>query len=136
MKLIIAIIRPEKLEAVEAALHERKACLMSVSQVLSDGREPGWTAIYRGAEFHVQPPKLRLEITVDDWLVEAVIEAIIHAGSTGHSGQIGDYRVCVMPLDEYIASTMAKESIKDLGIRLPAAPPRVGDLNASVGRPY
>jgi nitrogen regulatory protein P-II 2 len=48
MKLIIAIIRPEKLAAVQAALHEREACLISVSQVLGDGREPGRTGIYRG----------------------------------------------------------------------------------------
>ena len=54
MKLIIAIIRPAKLAAVQAALTEVKACLISVSQVLGGGREPGRTGIYRGVEFRVQ----------------------------------------------------------------------------------
>ena len=76
MKLIIAIIRPENLEVVQAALHERKACLISVSQVLGDGREPGRTGIYRGTEFRVRRPKLRLEIAADDRGVEAAVEAI------------------------------------------------------------
>jgi nitrogen regulatory protein PII len=86
MKLIIAIIGPEKLEVVEATLHEREACLMSVSQVLGDGREPDSTTIYRATEFRVRRPKLRLEAVVDDWLVEAAVEAIAHPGSTGDSG--------------------------------------------------
>jgi nitrogen regulatory protein P-II 2 len=94
MKLIIAIIRPEKLAAVQAALTELKACLISVSQVLGGGREPGRTGMYRGVEFRVQPPKLRLEIAADDWLVEGAVEAIMRAESTGHSGQIGD---CGLP---------------------------------------
>jgi nitrogen regulatory protein PII len=109
MKLIIAIIRPENLEVVQAALHERKACLISVSQVLGDGREPGRTGIYRGTEFRVRRPKLRLEIAADDWGVEAAVEAILRVGSTGDSGQIGDCKVLVMHLDECDASVMADE---------------------------
>ena len=109
MKLIIAIIRPENLAAVQAALTEREACLISVSEVLGDGREPGRTGIYRGTEFRVRRPKLRLEIAVDDWVVEGAVEAIIRAGSTGDSGQIGDCKVLVMQLDEYVASVMANE---------------------------
>jgi nitrogen regulatory protein PII len=55
MKLIIAIVRPEKLAAVQAAIDEREASLMAVSQVLADQREPGCTGIYRGSEFHIGP---------------------------------------------------------------------------------
>lgn len=109
MKLIIAVIAPENLEAVEAALHEREACLMSVSQVLGGGKEPGCTTVYRGAEFHVRRPKLRLEITVDDWLVDAAVEAVVRAGFTGNSGQSRDCKVCVMSLDDYAPSAITKE---------------------------
>ena len=109
MKLIIAIIGPEKLEAVEAALHEQEACLISVSHVMGDGRESGRTTIYRGTEFRVQQPKLRVEIVVDDWFVDGVVKAIVHASSTGDSGQSDDSRVCVMHLDEYVTSRIAQE---------------------------
>ena len=109
MKLIIAIIRPEKLAAVQAALTEHEAYLMSFSEVLGDGREPGRTGIYRGVEFRVRWPKLRLEIVVEDWLVEGAVETIIRAGSAGDSGQIGDCKVLVMQLDGYVASAIANE---------------------------
>jgi nitrogen regulatory protein PII len=109
MKLIIAMIRPEHLAAVQAALTEQEACLMSVSEVLGEGREPGCTGMYRGVEFRVQRPNLRLEIVVDDWIVEGAVETIIRAGSTGHTGLIGDCKVLVMQLDGYVASVMANE---------------------------
>jgi nitrogen regulatory protein P-II 2 len=109
MKLIIAIIPPEKWAAVQAALHEREACLMSVSEVLGDGKGPRYTAVYRGTEFRVWRPKLRLEIAVEDWLVEEAVETIIRAGCTGDSGQVGDGKVFVTPLDRSIASGMANE---------------------------
>jgi nitrogen regulatory protein PII len=58
MKLIIAIIRPEKLAAVQAALAEQEACLISFSEVQAGGRGPGRKRIYRGVEFNKQCPKL------------------------------------------------------------------------------
>jgi nitrogen regulatory protein P-II 2 len=109
MKLIIAIIRPEKLAAVQAALTEQEAYLMSFSEMQSDGKEPGRTGIYRGVEFHVRWPKLRLEIVVDDWIVAGAVETVIRAGSTGNSGQIGDCKVLVVQLDGYVASAIANE---------------------------
>jgi nitrogen regulatory protein P-II 2 len=109
MKLIIAMIRPEKSAAVQAALIGQEACLMSVSEVLGDGREPGCTGMYRGVEFRVQRPKLRLEVAVDDWVVEGAVETIMRAGSTGHAGLIGDCKVLVKQLDGYLASVMANE---------------------------
>ena len=109
MKLIIAVIAPENLEAVETALHKREARLMSVSQVLGGGQEPGCTTFYRGAEFHVRRPKLRLEITVDDWLVDAAVEAVVRAGSIGNSGRSRDSKVCVMSLDDSVTSAITKE---------------------------
>jgi nitrogen regulatory protein PII len=109
MKLIIAMIRPENLAPVQAALHEREACLISVSPALGDDGEPGRTGIYRGTEFRVRRPKLRLEIAADDWGVEAAVEAILRAGATGDSGQIGDCKVLVMHLDDCVASAMANK---------------------------
>jgi nitrogen regulatory protein PII len=109
MKLIIAIIRPEKLAAVQAAFTEHEACLMSFSEVLGDGGEPGRTGIYRGMEFHVRWPKLRLEIAVDDWGVEGAVEAILRVGASGDSKQIGDCKVLVVQLDGYLTSAIANE---------------------------
>jgi nitrogen regulatory protein P-II 2 len=109
MKLIIAMIRPENLAAVQVALRGQEMCLMSVSEVLGQEREPGRTGMYRGVEFRVQHPKLRLEVVVDDWAVEGAVETIMRAGSTGHAGLIGDCKVLVMQLDGYVASVMANE---------------------------
>jgi nitrogen regulatory protein P-II 2 len=109
MKLITAMIRPENLAAVQAALTEQEMCLMSVSEVLGEAREPGGTGMYRGVEFRVQRPKLRLEVAVDDWVVEGAVETIMRAGSTGHAGLIDDCKVLVMQLDEYVASVIANE---------------------------
>ena len=109
MKLIIAIIRPEQLAAVQAALTEQEACLMSFSEVQGDGKETGRTGIYRGVEFNARWPKLRLEIVVDDWCVEGTVETIIRAGAAGDATQIGACKVLVMQLDGYVASAIAHE---------------------------
>src|SRR5262245_41343709 len=90
MKLIVAVFAPEKLESVQAALNDWDASLLSISQVLGDGREPGYREVYRGVEVRVRRPKLRVEITADDWCVDAVVEAI---------GRLSGGKVFVMPLD-------------------------------------
>ena len=80
MKLVVAIIRPEKLEAVQAALNEHDVYLMTVTDVRGCGRQRGYTEVYRGTEFQVRLlPKLKLEIAVNDAFVEAAMEAIVHA---------------------------------------------------------
>src|SRR5215831_11110491 len=104
MKLIMAIIQPEQLSAVQAAVAEQEASLLAVSQVLGDQREPACMGIYRGKEFHIRWLQLRLDIVVDDWCVDATVAAILHAGSTADAGQVGDCKVCVMPLDTCVAS--------------------------------
>ena len=76
MKLIIAVIRPEQLQAVEGALREHDVCLMSTGQVLADARKPGPTEIYRGRTVRTRPTKLRLELAVEDEVVEATMSAI------------------------------------------------------------
>lgn len=103
MKLVVAIIRPENLEAVQAALNERDVYLMTVSDVRGCGRQRGFTELFRGAEFQVRLlPKLKLEIAVNEAFVEATVEAIVHAARSGDTGQIGDGKIFVLPLDDAV----------------------------------
>src|SRR5258706_4762475 len=103
MKMIVAIIRPEKLETVQQALKERDVYLMTVSDVRGCGRQRGFTEVYRGSEFQVRLlPKLKLEIALNDSFVEAAVEAIVHASRSGDTGQIGDGKIFVLPLDDCI----------------------------------
>lgn len=103
MKMIVAIIRPDRLEAVQAALNERDIYLMTVSDVRGCGRQRGYTEVYRGSEFQVRLlPKLRVEIAVNDAFVEAAIEALVHASRTGDVGQIGDGKIFVLSLEDCV----------------------------------
>jgi nitrogen regulatory protein PII len=100
MKLIIAIIKPFKLEEVKDALTAVGVEGMTVSEAKGFGRQKGHTEIYRGNEYTVDfLPKVRLEIAVVDHLAGAAVEAITKAGKTG---KIGDGKIFVMPLDEAI----------------------------------
>ena len=103
MKLIVAIIRPERLEAVQAALAERDVYLMTVTDVRGCGRQGGHTELYRSAKIQVRLlPKLKLEIAVNDAFVEATVEAIVHAARVGDTGQIGDGKIFVLPLEDCV----------------------------------
>lgn len=97
MKIIIAIIKPFKLDDVRQALSEVGAEGLTVTEVKGYGRQKGQTEIYRGAEYEINfLPKIRLELAVDDESVDAVSEAIITAAKTG---QIGDGKIFVLPLE-------------------------------------
>jgi nitrogen regulatory protein P-II 1 len=103
MKMIVTIIRPEKLEAVQRALNERDVYLMTVSDVRGCGRQRGYTEVYRGAELEIRLlPKLKLEIAVNDAFVEATVEAIVHAARSGETGQVGDGKIFVLPLEDCV----------------------------------
>ena len=87
MKMIVAIIRPEKLDAVQAALSDRDIYLMTVTDVRGCGRQRGYTEVYRGTEFQLRLlPKIKLEIAVNDAFIEATVDAILHAARTGDTG--------------------------------------------------
>jgi nitrogen regulatory protein P-II 1 len=102
MKLITAIIRPEKLEAVQAALSEREVYLMTVTDVRGCGRQRGYTEVYRGAEYQMRLlPKLKLEIAVNEAFVEPTIEAIVSAARS-EAGQVGDGKIFVVALDDCV----------------------------------
>src|SRR5687768_18211058 len=103
MKLVVAVIRPEKLEDVQRALNERDVYLMTVTDVRGCGRQRGYVEVYRGAEFQVRLlPKLKLEIAVNEAFVEATIEAIVHAARSGQTGAIGDGKIFVFPMDDCV----------------------------------
>ena len=97
MKLIIAIIKPFKLEEVKEALAEAGIEGMTVTEVKGFGRQKGHTEIYRGSEYTVDfLPKIKIEVVLGDGQVEAASAAIIKAAKTG---KIGDGKVFVVPLE-------------------------------------
>jgi nitrogen regulatory protein P-II 1 len=100
MKLIIAIIKPFKLEEVKEALSEIGIEGMTVTEVKGFGRQKGHTEIYRGSEYTVDfLPKVKIEIALAEELVPKTIEAIVKAAKTG---KIGDGKVFILPLDEIV----------------------------------
>ncbi len=103
MKMIHAIIRPEKLDAVQQALAECDVYLITVSDVRGCGRQRGFTEVYRAQESVVRLlPKLKIEIAVNDPFVESAIDAIVRAARSGETGKVGDGKIFVMPLDDCV----------------------------------
>ena len=116
MKMIVAIIRPEKLEAVQQALNARDVYLMTVSDVRGCGRQRGYTEVYRGTEFQVRLlPKLKLEIAVNDAFTEAAVEAIVHAARTPETGQVGDGKIFVLPMEDCIRIRTGERGSEAIG---------------------
>ena len=100
MKLVIAIIKPFKLQEVREALIEAGIEGLTLSEVKGYGRQKGHTELYRGAEYQVDLlPKVKIEIAVSDQLYDQVIEAIIDSADTGN---IGDGKIFVTSMDEVI----------------------------------
>src|SRR5690554_2259361 len=100
MKLITVIIKPFKLEDVREALSAVGIQGITVTEVKGFGRQKGHTELNRGAEYVVDfLPKLKLEIAIDDDIVEQVIEAIIRGANTG---KIGDGKIFVYPLEQVV----------------------------------
>jgi nitrogen regulatory protein P-II 1 len=100
MKMIVAVIQPEKLEDVKAALFNAEVHKMTVSRVRGCGQQRGFTEHYRGQVRAVNLlEKVRLEIAVNDEFVDVTIKAIIKAAK---SGKIGDGKIFVLPLEQCI----------------------------------
>ncbi len=100
MKLVIAVIKPFKLEEVREALTAIGVQGLMVSEVKGYGRQSGHTEIYRGAEYVVNfVPKIKLEIVVADGAVERVVDTI---GSTARTGKIGDGKVFVLDVEQAV----------------------------------
>jgi len=100
MKKIEAIIKPFKLDEVKEALHEVGLQGITVTEAKGFGRQKGHTELYRGAEYVVDfLPKIKIEIVLDDALVENAIEAI---QKSAHTGRIGDGKIFVSSIEEAI----------------------------------
>lgn len=100
MKMIMAIIKPFKLDDVREALAEAGITGITVTEVKGFGRQKGHTELYRGAEYVVDfLPKVKLEVAVTDDQVDKVVEAIVKAAGTG---KIGDGKVFVYALDRVV----------------------------------
>ena len=100
MKLIIAIIRPEKLEAVQNALNEKEVYLMTVTNVHGCGRQRGYTETFRGAKMQSRLlPKVKLEIAVNDAFVQPTVQAILKPARS-ETDRIGDGKIFVLPMDD------------------------------------
>jgi nitrogen regulatory protein P-II 2 len=100
MKLIMAIIKPFKLDDVREALTPLGVQGLTVSEVKGFGRQKGQTEIYRGAEYHVSfLPKVKIDVAVPDELAEQVVEAIT---KSAHTGKIGDGKIFVLDLERVV----------------------------------
>lgn len=100
MKKIEAIIKPFKLDEVKEALQEIGVQGLSVTEVKGFGRQKGHTELYRGAEYVVDfLPKVKLEIVLDDDMIESAVEAIRNAANTN---KIGDGKIFVLPVEQAI----------------------------------
>jgi nitrogen regulatory protein P-II 1 len=100
MKKVEAIIKPFKLDEVKDALHEVGIRGITVTEAKGFGRQKGHTELYRGAEYVVDfLPKVKLEIVMEDDLVERAVEAIQQAA---HTGRIGDGKIFVTSIDEAV----------------------------------
>jgi nitrogen regulatory protein P-II 2 len=100
MKMVMAIIKPFKLEEVRQALDGLGIEGLTVTEVKGYGRQKGHTEIYRGAEYEVSfIPKVKIEIVVQTGLVDKVVEAISASAKTG---QIGDGKIFVSPIEQTV----------------------------------
>ncbi len=98
MKLIKTIIRPEKLEEVKEALTKFGVTGMTVAEVRGHGRQKGHKAVYRGTEYSVTLlPKIMLELVVPDEMTDQAVKTIVE---TARTGEIGDGRVFVFPVEQ------------------------------------
>ncbi|HEY2563721.1 MAG TPA: P-II family nitrogen regulator [Acidimicrobiales bacterium] len=100
MKLVIAVVKPFKLDAVKEALKVLGIQGLTVTEVQGFGRQRGHTEVYRGAEYEVEfVPKVRLEIVIDDERMPEVLDTVVAAANTG---KIGDGKVWVVPVEEVV----------------------------------
>jgi nitrogen regulatory protein P-II 1 len=100
MKLITAIVKPFTLDDVKTSLEDAGVLGMTVSEIQGYGRQKGHTEVYRGAEYSVDfVPKVRIEVVVDDSIVDKVVDSIVRSARTG---KIGDGKVWVSPVDTIV----------------------------------
>ncbi len=100
MKLVVAVLKPFKLEEVKEALQALGVQGMTLTESQGFGRQRGHTEVYRGAEYEVDfVPKIRVEVVVDDSQTDDVVNAIVQSAATG---KIGDGKVWVVPVESIV----------------------------------
>lgn len=100
MKLVIAYIKPFKLDQVKNELQAKGVAGMSVGEIRGFGRQMGQTEVYRGAEYQVEfVPKIRVEVLIEDDAADRVVATIEAAARTG---EIGDGKIAVLPVDQVV----------------------------------
>jgi len=100
MRLVVAVLKPFKLDDVKEALKNLGVAGMTLTEAQGFGRQRGHTEVYRGAEYEVDfVPKIRLEVLVDDTQAEEVVDTIVRTAATG---KIGDGKVWVIPVDTVV----------------------------------
>ena len=112
MKLVSAIIKPFKLDDVREALSDIGVQGITVTEVKGFGRQKGHTELYRGAEYVVDfLPKVKIEVAVDDGIVDQVIESVRNAANTG---KIGDGKIFVYPIEQVIRIRTGESGVEAL----------------------
>ena len=112
MKLVTAIIKPFKLDDVREALSDIGVQGITVTEVKGFGRQKGHTELYRGAEYVVDfLPKVKIEVAVDDGIVDQVIESVRNAANTG---KIGDGKIFVYPVEQVIRIRTGESGVEAL----------------------
>ena len=100
MKLIVAVLKPFKLDDVKETLRNLGVSGMTLTEAQGFGRQRGHTEVYRGAEYEVDfIPKLRVEVLVDDVQTDEVVDAIVRSATTG---KIGDGKIWVVPVETVV----------------------------------
>lgn len=112
MKYIIAIIRPERLQDVQAALMERDIYLMTVSDVRGCGRQKGFSEVYRDRAMLRMVSKVKIEMAVNDAFVDAAVDAITLAARTGETG---DGKIFVLPLADCVHVRSGASGMEAIG---------------------
>ena len=103
MKLVTSFIKPFKLNEVKDAIKSAGVGGMTVTDVNGFGRQSGQTEVYRGAEYTVDfVPKVRIDVVVDDAMVDTVVSAVEGAARTGEAGEIGDGKIFVTAVDQVV----------------------------------
>ncbi|MGV0627045.1 P-II family nitrogen regulator [Mycolicibacter minnesotensis] len=100
MKLVTAIVKPFTLEDIKSGLEQAGVLGMTVSEVQGYGRQKGHTEVYRGAEYSIDfVPKIRIEVLIDDVVVDKIVDIIVRAA---HTGKIGDGKVWVTAVESVV----------------------------------
>lgn len=103
MKKIEAIIKPEKIDEVVSGLNKIDICGMTVTEVKGFGRQKGFKEVYRGIEYEVSfLPKIKIEIVINDEMLDKVIEVISKTAKTSEGGEIGDGKIFVYEIKDVV----------------------------------